>query len=99
MKSKTLTLLHEPEYPKLEEVGNGILYLTDRKLIFCQQDNNSQISYPFENIRGKSTERNNIFQLVLEDDIARFEMHSESCYKWEVVYDYIRRRGGYLEEE
>jgi hypothetical protein len=80
-------------------VGDGILYLTDKRLIFYNTNDNSQISYHFENIRGRSTERNNIFQLVLEDDIARFIMQEESCYKWEVIYNYIRKRGGYLEEE
>jgi 1-acyl-sn-glycerol-3-phosphate acyltransferase len=99
MKSKTLTLFHEPEYPKLESMGDGTLYLTDKRLIFVPLNNSERISYPFEEIRGKSTERNNIFQLVLENDIARFLMPSESCYKWEIVYDYIRKRGGYREYE
>jgi hypothetical protein len=36
---------------------------------------------------------------VLENDIARFIMDEESCYKWEVIYDHIRLRGGYRDEE
>jgi len=99
LRSKRVTLLHEPEYPTLEKVGDGTLYLSSKRLIFKNEKNGSTISYPLELIRGRSTERNNIFQLVLQDDIARFIMEEESCYKWEVVYDHIRRRGGYRDEE
>lgn len=97
--SKRVTLLHEPMYPKLEKSGEGILYLSSTRLIFRNEEDSSFKSYPFEAIRGRSTERNNIFQLILKDDIARFIMQEESCYKWEAVYDYIRRKGGYRDED
>jgi len=97
--SKRVELLHEPVYPNLEKEGDGILYLTDRRLIFENEENGAVTPYPFELIRGRSTERNNIFQVIMEEDIARFIMSEESCYKWEVVYDHIRRRGGYKDEE
>lgn len=99
LRSKRVELLHEPVYPNLEKEGDGILYLTDRRLIFENEDSGDITSYTFELIRGRSTERNNIFQVILEDDIARFIMSKESCYKWEVVYDHIRRRGGYKNDE
>ena len=99
LRSKRVELLHEPVYPNLEKEGDGILYLTDRRLIFENEDSGDITSYTFELIRGRSTERNNIFQVILEDDIARFIMSKESCYKWEVVYDHIRRRGGYKDDE
>ena len=99
MRSKLVTLLHEPEYPKLEKQGEGVLFLTDRRLLFDNKQNGEVLSYPFEVIRGRSTERNSIFQIILEDDIARFIMPEESVYKWGVLYDFIRRRGGYRDEE
>ena len=99
LRSKRVELLHEPVYPNLEKEGDGILYLTDRRLIFENEENGAVTPYPFELIRGRSTERNNIFQVIMEEDIARFIMSEESCYKWEVVYDHIRRRGGYKDEE
>jgi 1-acyl-sn-glycerol-3-phosphate acyltransferase len=99
LRSRRVLLMHEPEYPRLEKEGDGILFCTDRRLIFENKDTGTLKYFPFESIRGRSTERNNIFQLILEDDIARFIMPEESCYKWEVVYDHIRRRGGYREEE
>ena len=99
LRSKRVELLHEPAYPNLEKEGDGILYLTDRRLIFENEENGAVTPYPFELIRGRSTERNNIFQVIMEEDIARFIMSEESCYKWEVVYDHIRRRGGYKDEE
>ncbi len=98
LKSKRVSLFHEPYYPKLEKVGDGILYLTNKRLLFKNKDDNRVISYSFESIRGRSTERNNIFQIVLEKDIGRFLMTNESCYKWEIFYDYIRKRGGYKGE-
>ncbi|MCK5569059.1 MAG: hypothetical protein KAJ15_05035, partial [Spirochaetes bacterium] len=60
---------------------------------------NAVFSYGLGDIRGRSTEVNTIFQIVLNDDIGRFEMHKESCYKWEVIYDNIRKKGGYKEEK
>ncbi|MBN2325471.1 MAG: 1-acyl-sn-glycerol-3-phosphate acyltransferase [Spirochaetes bacterium] len=99
LRSKRVTLLHEPEYPGLEVLGTGILFLTDRRLVFMDQKKHTTLSFRFDEIRGRSTERNNIFQLVLENDIARFIMDEESCYKWEVVYDHIRRKSGYQNEE
>jgi 1-acyl-sn-glycerol-3-phosphate acyltransferase len=99
LKSKTVTFYHQPEYPELEEIGKGTLYLTGKGLIFIKKDDDSFFSYPFENIRGRSTEVNTVFQIVLDDDIARFEMMQESCYKWEIIYDYIRKKGGFKETE
>jgi 1-acyl-sn-glycerol-3-phosphate acyltransferase len=55
-------------------------------------------SFTFERIRGRSTEKNIYFQVVLDNDIARFQMHEESCYKWELYYDYVRKKGGYSQE-
>ncbi len=85
LKSKKVSLYHEPYYPKLEKVSDGTLFLTSRRLIFLQDDG-KVLSYNFSDIRGNSTERNYIFQIVLDDDIARFEMRNESCYKWEIFY-------------
>ena len=99
LKSNIVTLFHEPVYPKIEKVGDGTLYLTDKRLIFIKKEDNAVFSYGLGDIRGRSTEVNTIFQIVLNDDIGRFEMHKESCYKWEVIYDYIRNKGGYKEEE
>lgn len=95
LKSKSVTLFHEPVYPKIEKVGGGTLYLTDRRLIFIKKEDNAVFSYGLGEIRGRSTEVNTIFQIVLNEDIGRFEMHEESCYKWEIIYDYIRKKGGY----
>ena len=99
LKSKAVTLYHEPFYPELEEIGNGTLYLTEKRLLFSKENDKSLFSYPFDKIRGRSTEVNTVFQIVLDDDIARFEMTQESCYKWETVYDYIRMKGGYTTTE
>ena len=101
LKSKKVELYHEPYYPKLEKVSDGKLYLTSKRLLFCidGSENPEFISYPFSDIRGSSTERNYIFQIVLDNDIARFEMMEESCYKWEIIYRYIRRKGGFTPEE
>ena len=98
LKSKKVSLYHEPYYPKLEKVSDGTLFLTSRRLIFLQDDG-KVLSYNFSDIRGNSTERNYIFQIVLDDDIARFEMRNESCYKWEIFYRYIRKKEGFKPEE
>ena len=99
LSSKEVILLHEPLYPKLERVGCGFLHLTNRRLFFICRENNKIYSYHFPEIRGRSTERNSIFQLVLDEDIARFEMPNESCYKWELIYDHVRKSAGYGSEE
>jgi 1-acyl-sn-glycerol-3-phosphate acyltransferase len=99
LRSKSVMLFHEPLYPKLEKVGDGVLYLTNSRLIFLMNGHEKIRSYGFEHIRGRSTERNTFFQIVLDEDIARFEMHNESCYKWEIIYDYVRVMGGYSTEE
>ena len=101
LKSKKVELYHEPYYPKLEKVSDGKLYLTSKRLLFCPDgsENPEFISYPFSDIRGSSIERNYIFQIVLDNDIGRFEMPEESCYKWEIIYRYIRRKGGFTPEE
>jgi 1-acyl-sn-glycerol-3-phosphate acyltransferase len=99
LKSKAVTLFHEPEYPELEKIGNGTLYLTGKRLLFINETDKSSLSYTFEQIRGRSTEVNTVFQIVLDNDIARFEMMQESCYKWETIYDYIRKKGGYRDTE
>jgi len=99
LRSKSVTLYHEPVYPRLEKVSDGKLYLTNSRLIFFPNSSKHTLSYDFEHIRGRSTERNTFFQIVLDDDIARFEMLSESCYKWEIFYDYVRKRGGYSDTE
>jgi 1-acyl-sn-glycerol-3-phosphate acyltransferase len=99
LKSKSVTLSHEPFYPELEEIGNGTLYLTEKRLLFLKEDDNSSFSYSFEKIRGRSTEVNTVFQIVLDDDIARFEMTQESCYKWEIIYDHVRMKGGFTTTE
>jgi 1-acyl-sn-glycerol-3-phosphate acyltransferase len=96
--SKLVTFFHEPKYPKLEKAGEGRLFLTDTGLCFIGTNDESW-TFRFEDIRGRSTEQNTFFQLVLNDDIARFEMKQESCYKWELYYDYIRKKRGYAEEE
>jgi hypothetical protein len=99
LKSKEVALYHEPYYPKLESLGSGFLYLTNKRLLFIRNNDNSIYSYAFEEIRGRSTERNTIFQIVLNNDVARFIMPNESCYKWELIYDHVRRKGGYKSEE
>ena len=99
LSSKKVVLFHEPHYPRLEQIGAGTLHLTNRRLFFLREENEEVYSYPFETIRGRSTERNSIFQVVLEDDIARFDMQEESCYKWELIYDHVRRISGYRSEE
>jgi len=99
LQSGLITLYHEPAYPLLEKVACGRLALTGKGLTFVSQDDEKVHNYPFEDIRGRSTERNTIFQIILDDDIARFEMLHESCYKWEIMYDFIRKRGGFREEE
>jgi len=97
LSSKIVTFFHEPQYPKLKKTGKGRLFLTDTGLLFI---NSSDVKvFRFEDIRGRSTEQNTFFQVVLNEDIARFEMQEESCYKWELYYDFIRKKRGYREEE
>ena len=99
LQSKTTTLYNEPRYPRLKKIGTGTLELTSRGLRFDIHKTGDIRFFKFEDIRGRSTERNTFFQIVLDDDIARFEMKNESCYKWETVYDYIRKKGGFREVE
>lgn len=99
LKSNQVILYNEPRYPKLKKVDSGTLYLTSSRLIFVPFHKNEQYSYLFQDIRGRSTEQNFIFQIVLDDTIGRFEMPYESCYKWEVVYDYVRKNAGFDTEE
>jgi 1-acyl-sn-glycerol-3-phosphate acyltransferase len=115
LRSGPVTLYHEPLYPKIEKVGKGTLFLTDRRLVFAPQGESARgpgpasgrgaelqasgaKSFTFEQIRGRSTEKNIFFQVVLDTDIARFQMHEESCYKWELFYDFVRKEGGYRPE-
>jgi 1-acyl-sn-glycerol-3-phosphate acyltransferase len=117
LRSGPVTLYHEPRYPRIEKVGTGILFLTDRRLIFVPRGKTAREagagtasgpgagsrgsddrSLPFEQIRGRSTEKNIYFQVVLDSDIARFQMHEESCYKWELFYDFVRKKSGYRPE-
>jgi len=99
LKSKQVLLYHEPYYPKIEKLGYGKTYLTNKRIVFVREKDDKVFSYPFENIRGRSTEQNNFFQITLDDDIARFEMLNESPYKWEIIYDYLRSRVGYKEKD
>ncbi len=98
--SGEITLYNEHQYPKLRKIGEGRLLLTDKGLVFIIKHNGEVIRYPFERIRGRSTEKNYIFQIVLvclrKDgytgfDVSRFEMLNESCLKWELYYDYVRK--------
>jgi 1-acyl-sn-glycerol-3-phosphate acyltransferase len=93
--SRRVTLFHEPRFPKLERVGGGRLFLTDGRLVFVPGNGAEARSFRFDAILGRSTEKNTFFQIVLRDDIARFQMNEESCYKWEIVYDYVRNKAGY----
>ncbi len=97
LQSKATTLYNEPRYPRLKKIGTGTLELTSRGLRFVIRKTGEIRFFKFEDIRGRSTERNTFFQIVLDDDIARFEMKSESCYKWETFYDYVRKKGGFRE--
>ena len=97
--SRRVTLFHEPRYPKLERAGDGRLFLTDGRLVFVPGNGGEARSFRFDAILGRSTEKNTFFQFVLNDDIARFQMNEESCYKWEIVYDYIRRKAGHVTGE
>lgn len=98
LRSRTVTLYHEPRYPRLEKMGPGRLFLTDEGLVFAPERGETR-SYPFQSIRGRSTELNTVFQVVLDEDIARFEMPEESCYKWELFYDHVRMMRGFQKEE
>jgi len=91
LQSGVITLYHEPRYPRLKKVDDGRLHLTDRGLVFVKKSNGESIKYPFKEIRGRSTEKNYIFQIgTKERQIARFEMPHESCLKWEIYYDLIK---------
>jgi 1-acyl-sn-glycerol-3-phosphate acyltransferase len=106
LQSNTSVLYHELKYPKLKKVGEGRLLLTNRGLLFIGAGDNGITRFPFEQIRGRSTEKNFIFQILhcATDGISkyrtwRFEMRRESCLKWELFYDYVRRKSGYKTEE
>ena len=103
LESKRVTLYHEPVYPALNKVGDGKLLLTDRKLVFVPEGGGDATSIEFRRILGRSTEKSDFFQVVFAKekddmdagtDIARFEMHEESCLKWQLIYDYVRRASG-----
>jgi 1-acyl-sn-glycerol-3-phosphate acyltransferase len=98
LQSGIISLYNEPCYPKLKKIDDGNLILTDRGLIFIKRSDGNALRYRFEDIRGKSTEKTMIFQIVIDDNIARFEMVNESCYKWELIFNYIRRERGFIEE-
>jgi 1-acyl-sn-glycerol-3-phosphate acyltransferase len=98
LQSGTISLYNQPCYPKLKKIDDGNLILTEKGLTFIKKSDGNALRYRFENIRGKSTEKNMIFQIVIDASIARFEMVNESCYKWEIFYDYIRKERGFLEE-
>ena len=123
--SGEITLYNAPDYPnlKLSKVDDGRLLLTDRGLVFIRKNGAGSIRFTFENIRGRSTEKNFIFQIVfpvldeegkpiIQDtvmnkrhiklsklDIGRFEMLHESCLKWELYYDAVRKKAGYKAAE
>jgi len=100
LQSGEITLYHEPDYPKLKKIDDGILLLSDRGLIFIKKSDGNSIRYRFEDIRGRSTEKNSIFQIVKkDDDLGRFEMPHESCLKWELYYDFIRKKSGFYAED
>ena len=104
LQSGEIAFYHERHYPKLKKLDDGRLLLTERGLLFLRKSNGESIRYPFENIRGRSTEKNFIFQIVASDGtgrftIGRFEMPHESCLKWELYYDYIRKKSGFENEE
>jgi 1-acyl-sn-glycerol-3-phosphate acyltransferase len=96
LQSGDIELYYEPKYPKLKKLADGRLILTNRGLVFVRSDDGSSIRYPFDSIRGRSTEKNYIFQIGLKigekkDEIARFEMPHESCLKWETYYDIVEK--------
>ncbi len=98
--SDVISLYQEPRYPKLKKIDEGNLLLTDKGLLFIKKSDRRSIKYSFENISGRSTIKNLIFQIwffwnMMEDEyssptIARFEMLNESCLKWELFYDFVR---------
>jgi 1-acyl-sn-glycerol-3-phosphate acyltransferase len=98
LQSWDITLYHQPKYPKLKKVAEGRLYLSERGLAFTENSNDMIHRYPFQDIQGRSTEKNFIFQLGTRDKntggikIARFEMPNESCLKWEIIYTCVRNR-------
>jgi len=104
LQSGYISLYYEPKFPKLKKIDDGRLLLTDRGLIFVKKSGGESIRYRFEYIRGRSTEKNFIFQIVVIDDagrfdIGRFEMPGESCLKWELYFDHVRNRSGYSGDE
>ncbi len=80
--SGEITHYHEPNYPKLKlkKIDNGKLLLTNKGLVFIKKRDAECIKYPFEIIRGRSTEKNFIFQIVYrilsENDTL---IHSVNC--------------------
>ena len=81
---------NEARFPKLKKVAYGNLYLTDRGLVFVKKGDGNYIRYRFQEIRGRSSEKSNIFQIVPDDGhLERFKMNKESCLKWEVYFDCI----------
>jgi 1-acyl-sn-glycerol-3-phosphate acyltransferase len=96
--SKEVILYQQPHYPKLKKLGNGSLYLTNQRIIFVRKSDCKPLSYKFSEISGRSTEKNTFFQIFLYTGLARFKMLNESCYKWEIMYDFIRKKGGYKSE-
>ena len=92
LQSGDITLYDEPEYPKLRKIGDGELLLTNRGLVFIKKSDEKSFKYSFEKIRGWSVEKNFIFQIGMKDkEICRFEMHRESCLKWELYFEYVRK--------
>jgi 1-acyl-sn-glycerol-3-phosphate acyltransferase len=90
LQSGEIALYHQPKYPKLKKVDDGRLYLTDKGLVFVKNGDGKHIRYRFDEMLGRSTEKNFIFQIVTKDKrIARFKMSNESCLKWEIYYDYV----------
>ncbi len=100
LQSGEIALYYQPKYPKLKKVDDGRLYLTDRGLVFVKKGDSKSVRYRFEDILGRSTEKNYIFQIGTRDkQIARFEMPKESCLKWELYYDHVRKKGGFRAED
>jgi 1-acyl-sn-glycerol-3-phosphate acyltransferase len=67
LRSKEVHYYHEPEYPKVEKLGVGTLYLTVKRLVFINHSDafaDKAYLIRFEHIEGRSTERNRIFQLL-----------------------------------
>jgi 1-acyl-sn-glycerol-3-phosphate acyltransferase len=96
LQSGEIALYYQPKYPKLKKVDDGRLYFTDRGLVFVKKGDGRSVRYRFEDILRISTEKNYIFQIGMKDNqIARFEMPHESCLKWELYYDHVRKKSGF----